>query len=333
MKSIILRNSDSSAYVELKTDLPQSYDESMNCTVMEIVGLDDAEVVAGLNFKELAVNVNTGAQYSVGYFKQFAIDNNLLMDIVGQGVTDAIVEAGDITNGLAIVAGAKLPPKVGETTGAAAVWTFDASANVASNMGGKYFILHDHAGNGYYVWANCDGANLDPAFDGDAAVQAEIAGLTGVEVTLTTDDTAEEVADAIETAVDALDDLSMANTAEACTVTWGVFGDTRQYGVLGVADSAIAARANLITSETEDTVGASAGGDFSWTPTIEGADTNSPYSYSITSGTLPSWATLNAVTGEISGTPDAVADTTVTIEVTDVFGRTDDQEITISIIA
>lgn len=338
MKLIVLKNSDSSAYVEIITDLPQSYDESMNLTVMGTRGLDTAEEVGGLYFKELAEDVSrSNAQFSVGYFKQFAIDNNLLMDIIGGGTTDNIVEAGDITNGLAISAGAKLPPKSGETTGAAAVWDFDTTANVASNMGGKYFILYDEAGNGYYVWANCDGANLDPIYDGAADVQAEIAGLTGVEVTLTTDDTATEVADAIELVVDAIGGagvkFALENTAEACTLTYQVFGDTRQYGVLGVADATASGRGGLISAIVETTVGAAAGADYSWTPTVVGNDSSAPLSYAVTAGSLPDWATMNATTGEITGTPDAVADTTFTIEVTDVYGRTDDQEVTISIIA
>ena len=47
-----------------------------------------------------------------------------------------------------------------------------------------------------------------------------------------------------------------------------------------------------------------------------------PYSYSIASGTLPGWATLNAGTGVISGTPNSTATAAFTVRVTDANGCT-----------
>lgn len=43
------------------------------------------------------------------------------------------------------------------------------------------------------------------------------------------------------------------------------------------------------------------GTPYSWTPTAVGG--TPPYAYSIAAGSLPAWATLNASTGEITGTP------------------------------
>lgn len=48
-----------------------------------------------------------------------------------------------------------------------------------------------------------------------------------------------------------------------------------------------------------------------------------PYSFSITSGALPTGVTLNTSTGVISGSPSVTATSTFTARVTDYFGRTD----------
>lgn len=56
-----------------------------------------------------------------------------------------------------------------------------------------------------------------------------------------------------------------------------------------------------------------------------------PYAWSISSGTLPPWATLNPGTGAITGTPNAVATTAFTVRVTDSFGATATRALSITI--
>ena len=57
----------------------------------------------------------------------------------------------------------------------------------------------------------------------------------------------------------------------------------------------------------------------------------SPYTFAVTSGSLPSWATLNASTGVISGTPTANGTSTFTITVTDAAGLTTSGTITLTV--
>jgi hypothetical protein len=54
-----------------------------------------------------------------------------------------------------------------------------------------------------------------------------------------------------------------------------------------------------------------------YTVTLAATGGVQPYSWSIASGSLPSWAQLDATTGVISGTPDATGTTTFTAQVTD----------------
>jgi hypothetical protein len=54
-----------------------------------------------------------------------------------------------------------------------------------------------------------------------------------------------------------------------------------------------------------------------YTSTLAATGGVQPYTWSISSGKLPTWAQLNASTGVISGTPDAQATTNFTVQVTD----------------
>lgn len=63
---------------------------------------------------------------------------------------------------------------------------------------------------------------------------------------------------------------------------------------------------------------------FTFTPTISGPAT-APYTWSITSGSLPGWASLNTSTGVITGTPTDSADVTVTLHLLDNVGLTSDR--------
>jgi hypothetical protein len=54
-----------------------------------------------------------------------------------------------------------------------------------------------------------------------------------------------------------------------------------------------------------------------YTATLAAAGGVTPYTWSISSGSLPSWAQLDSLTGVISGTPDAKGTTNFTVQVTD----------------
>ena len=74
--------------VDYKTNLINETDD--NFTVIGIVGLDDAEVVLGMQFKELA--------YSVGAFKAFAITKGLKLSKINDQ-TQQITVIQDFTGG------------------------------------------------------------------------------------------------------------------------------------------------------------------------------------------------------------------------------------------
>ncbi|MVA23104.1 putative Ig domain-containing protein [Agrobacterium vitis] len=59
-----------------------------------------------------------------------------------------------------------------------------------------------------------------------------------------------------------------------------------------------------------------------YSETVTASGGTSPYSYAVSSGTLPSGLTLNTATGSISGTPTTAANTSFTITATDANGAT-----------
>ena len=79
------------------------------------------------------------------------------------------------------------------TTAKAEVFTVQAIADVGGNLGGKYFLFNTPE-RAYYVWLDVDNGNTDPAVD----------GRIGVEVDISSGDTANTIAAAIQVALDAL---------------------------------------------------------------------------------------------------------------------------------
>jgi hypothetical protein len=70
-----------------------------------------------------------------------------------------------------------------------------------------------------------------------------------------------------------------------------------------------------------------------YSETISAVGGTAPYSFAVTSGALPTGATLNSATGVISGTPTVAATAGFTITVTDTNGFTGSQAFTIIIAA
>jgi prepilin-type N-terminal cleavage/methylation domain-containing protein len=75
------------------------------------------------------------------------------------------------------------------------------------------------------------------------------------------------------------------------------------------------------------------GGDrtIPYTQTLKGIGGTEPYSWSISSGNLPGWATLNASTGVISGTPNSTGTTSFTVMLNDSAGKTATKDFSIII--
>jgi uncharacterized repeat protein (TIGR01451 family) len=73
------------------------------------------------------------------------------------------------------------------------------------------------------------------------------------------------------------------------------------------------------------------GAAYSYTLTASGG--TSPYSWSVSSGSLPAGITLNSATGVLSGTPTAVGTSSFTIKVTDAGSQTATQATTLTIVS
>lgn len=96
--------------------------------------------------------------------------------------------------------------------------TVQATADSAGSLGGKYFQIYAPMGGsegeqvGFYVWINVGGGSADPGGDG-----------TGIEVSISSNDTAETVATAIETAMGATEYswfFSVSRSTDTVTVSF-----------------------------------------------------------------------------------------------------------------
>ena len=66
-----------------------------------------------------------------------------------------------------------------------------------------------------------------------------------------------------------------------------------------------------------------------YSQTLTASGGTAPYTWSVSSGSLPAWMTLNSATGALTGTPDAVGSSTFTIQVIDADGMTSTRSYTL----
>lgn len=127
MTILVFTNSNGQLNVQYKVDLINT--NSDNLTVMEVVGLSDAEVVAGINFAQL--------NYTLTSFKQFATANNLILKKVDQESTSTLINQGTALNITSVTGdlagGTDDTPYVAETLVAVGgnapyTWTISAGA-------------------------------------------------------------------------------------------------------------------------------------------------------------------------------------------------------------
>lgn len=89
MLTTLVLSDNESVFVEYKTDLPVGATVG-NFTIMDIQGLSDAEKHLGLDFKQLPS--------SIGDFKDFAEENNLVLLRVDNDGVDIIVNYTDYSS-------------------------------------------------------------------------------------------------------------------------------------------------------------------------------------------------------------------------------------------
>lgn len=90
------------------------------------------------------------------------------------------------------------------------VTTVQCVADVADSLAGKYFLISaGDSGTDYYVWYKVSGSGTDPA----------VAGRTGLEVDISTNDTADDVATATKLVLDAEDDFDASVVTNTVTIT------------------------------------------------------------------------------------------------------------------
>jgi hypothetical protein len=92
-------------------------------------------------------------------------------------------------------------------------WQFDYAGLAAASLDGVYYTLNSPSG-AFYVWHNLDSSSVDPA----------PAGLTAIEVAVTTGDSPTVIATAAAAAIDAVADFAATSSAALVDVTAADFG-------------------------------------------------------------------------------------------------------------
>ena len=121
-------------------------------------------------------------------------------------------------------------------------------------------------------------------------------------------------------------DVSNVTAVFNATINVSGVGGVTGTGPLAITVNRYPASAPVITPST-----ATASGNASVPFNYQINASNTPRSYALASGTLPSGLTLNTTTGLISGTPSTVGDATVTLTAENPAGTSFSQDLTISI--
>ena len=107
-------------------------------------------------------------------------------------------------------------------------------------------------------------------------------------------------------------DCGAFNPACGSGATYPVWGDSGQeFGIAVLVSDAAGSPLVTTTSLPEAVVGQA------YSATLAATGGTSPYTWSISAGALPGWASLNSSTGEITGTPSSAGVSSFTAEVTD----------------
>lgn len=310
MKNFIFRNAQNTFYKEYKTDQLDGQD---NFTVHDIkfvggAGIEDGLTAIGLNYKR--------EPHTVQAFEAKATALNLILDELdfGANTTDELVAEGtalDITT-------SSLP--AGDVGVAEVIApTLDSFANSAQ---GDYIIFNDHAGNSFAVWLDLDAADIVP--DGPLF----LATTYQIEVDITTGDSAIQVAGKVKAAVEL---IAVWNASFDTITDLGTGVLTVTVTALGtVVDAAVHNEAESGDGSISVVISIPGSGDYSeQLATIGG---NVPYAYALVDG---SPALVDGITLSSSGLISGVATTTgtpdVEFEVTDTFGQTNIQILTLTI--
>jgi len=67
-----------------------------------------------------------------------------------------------------------------------------------------------------------------------------------------------------------------------------------------------------------------------YSQTVSASGSTGPYTFAVSAGSLPAWASLNTTTGAITGTPNSTTSSTFTLRATDVYGCTGTRSYTIA---
>jgi len=130
------------------------------------------------------------------------------------------LNVGDTIDGVTLAAGDRVLVK-DQSTATAEVTSVTTVADVAGSLGGTYFILNA-PGTDYYVWIDVDVSNTDP---GTTSSELIGSGRLGIQVAISANDTANTVATAVASAINAVGDFGApAPGANVVTVTNAVAG-------------------------------------------------------------------------------------------------------------
>ena len=107
-----------------------------------------------------------------------------------------------------------------------------------------------------------------------------------------------------------------------------IISATDKNGCPGLLSYTVAAGCPTITSSPSSLPAATVGTAYS--ATLTGSGGSAPYHFAVTSGALPSWASLNTATGVISGTPNGTTSATFVITVSDNYSCTGTRSYTLA---